>query len=472
MKLKSIIAMAVSFFILITPVHAFLPIEGRAAILIDQGEGTVLFAHNEHERMFPAGLAKIMTAIIVLDFLDPQEVIVIGNEILNIPSGALMSGHQIGEHITVHNLLRGLMIRNGNDSGAVLALNTVRRERNNNNVPYVNAIQIFSNLMNERAAELGALDTNFTNPNGLHNDELFTTAYDLAIIARAFMQIPLLAEIAAETVFTGSGLDGYLGDMYAFADAFVVQHNWVEVNELVIGGPFFFPHATGIRSGTTPQASDNVAASATFDDVQLIAIVFYSPDPGRWNDATMLFNYGFATYSYFDVVESDQHIETVHIANAVLGEEDTVDITAVGGFRALFSQEQFDSIESYIVFNELLLYTPDLDPETDLPPEPTDYITLLAPIFENDVVGSITFTLGGQILFTTDLIAQSTVEARTLDTDMDFYIALVIETLFSRTALPYWIAGVGTMTGLTGIILAVRERRKRHPWYGRTMRKY
>ena len=443
-----------------TAVCAFIPINAPSAVLIDEATGTVLFGHNENARMYPAGLTKMLTAIVALDFLDPDEVVVVGTEIYNVPAGALRSGHQTGEHITVHNLLRGLMVQNGNDSAAVLAMQSAQRERNNTNIPYSGAMQIFSGLMNHRARELGARGTRFANPGGLHHDEHYTTAYDLAIIARAYMAVPILREIALETEFTGNSLSGYVGDINNFYGVRTIDHHWINTNELLSGGAFHYHYATGIRSGSTPQASDNIAASAERRGVRLIAVVLGSEDPGRWQDARMLFDYGFATYEYYTIVENGQHAETVVVSNAKLSGTSILDVHIYGNFTALMSQSQVSRLERLLIFdNERIAYE---DGEYEY-----DDIRLMAPVEENETLGSIVYILDGEVIFEGELRASAAIEERTLDSDMDFYIALIRDNIFSLRALPYWMGGTGLLVGIAGITLAIMERRRNRTWFGR-----
>ena len=455
----------VCVFLLLFPtnVNAFISINSPSAILMDQGTGYILFAYNEHERKYPAGLTKMLTAIIALDYLNPDDFVVVGNEVNSVSAGALRSGHQVGEHITVRNLLRGLMIQNGNDSGVVVALQTVRAQRNNNAVPFHAAEELFAAKMNERARELGAYNTNFVNPNGLHHEDHYTTAYDLAIIARAFMEHPLLREIAGEVEFIGNSMDGFTGDIPYGART--VDHHWRDTNELVSGGGFHYFYATGIRSGYTPQASACLAASASSNGVNLIAVILNTQDPDRWQDARILFEYGFATYAYRDVIEAREFLKTVPVYNAKLGTEFTVDIVAKEGFTALFSQAQLARLERSLYFYEpyyelledgsYILHHASVAVE-DIE---GDYI-LQAPVAVGDIVGTIKYRLDGQILFEGPAMSAGAVYARTLDSDMDYYIALIMDRVFSVQALPFWLGLAGLFIGIAGISLAIAERRR------------
>jgi len=430
---------------------------------MDQGTGYVLFAYNEHERKYPAGLTKMLTAIIALDYLNPEDFVVVGNEINNVPAGALRAGHQVGEHITVHNLLRGLMTQNGNDSGVVVALQTVRAQRNNNAVPFHAAEELFAAKMNARARELGAYNTHFVNPNGLHHDNHYTTAYDLALIARAFMEHPLLREIAGEAEFIGNGMDGFVGDIPYGART--VNYHWVDTNQLISGGSFHYFYATGIRSGYTPHAAACLVASASRNGVNLIAVVLNTEDPARWQDARILFEYGFATYAYLDVLEQDEFLKKVPVYNAKLGTEYEVDIIAKEGFNALFSQAQLARLERSLYF-----YEPHYELMEDgsyilhhisvaVEDIEGDYI-LHAPVEVGDIVGTIKYRLDGQILFEGPAMSAGAVYARSLDSDMDFYIALIMDRVFSMNALPFWLGLAGILIGIAGVSLAIAERRR------------
>ncbi|MCL2398816.1 MAG: D-alanyl-D-alanine carboxypeptidase [Defluviitaleaceae bacterium] len=457
-KLCALLIFLMSFYITPMAVHGTVTLTAPSAILIDRATGRVLYSYNEHARMYPAGLTKMLTALVVLDYMDPDDIIVVGTEIYNVPRTSILSGHQAGEHITVHNLLRGLMTRNGNDSAVVLALNTVRIQRNNHNVPFVPGMEIFSGMMNERAEELGAVNTHFVNPTGLHNDNHYTTAYDLALISQAFMEHPLLREIAGEAEFIGNSL----GDL-VIEGAHTINHNWEDSNQLISGGAFHYSYATGIRSGTTSQAGDCVAASASRRGVNLIAVVLGATDPERWHDARALFEYGFSTYEYHELLEVGQNIKTASIPNAMLGGDNILDVLSADNFTYLLSASQVSRLERHVIFEDRFVE------------ETNDYysydyyeLKLLAPIMYEERLGSVIYILDDQVIFEGAIIAAQAIQERSLDSDMDFYIALVINNVFSLQALPYWLGVAGVLIGIAGIFFAVNERRRsRRSWYSR-----
>jgi hypothetical protein len=142
----------------------------------------------------------------------------------------------------------------------------------------------------------------------------------------------------------------------------------------------------------------------------------------------------------------------------MLGEENCLDVTSAEGFTALFIQAHISRMERSVIFDEAFLA------EEDNP----DNVTLLAPIEEGEPLGRVTYTLDGAVIFEGEILATATVEERNLDSDMDFYIALIRENIFSVRSLPFWLGGSGVLIGIAGISLAVSERRRsKRSWYGR-----
>ena len=459
--LKLFVSGIFAILFLRNPVYAGLPILAESAALIDEATGALLYSNNPHEIMYPAGLTKILTAILVIEYLDLNEIIVIGNEVLTTPGGSIIAGHLIGEHITVANLLRTLIIGNANDSGIVLSLAVARAQRGVYDIPFEGAQTVFANLMNARALEIGALYTNFVNPNGLHHDNHVSTAYDLALISREFLSYPFLRELAAQSYWTGNGLDGADPAAIEALDAPVrtVDYNIINSNALVSDGDFNYSYATGIRSGSTPQSGDNVVASATKGEVSLVAVALNSPDPGRWLDVINLFEHGFLNYDYRTLLEEGQLLRTVSVANVVIGAETSLDILVEEGFRLLLNEAEVARATIELVLDEAFKPSEEFLAETES--ENEEKSELIAPIFEGDAIGRVVISLDGRVLFSTNALAARDIEARSLDSDMDFYLALIIERAFSPEAVPYWIAGGGALIGIIGIILAIKERRKR-----------
>ncbi|MCL1786529.1 MAG: D-alanyl-D-alanine carboxypeptidase [Defluviitaleaceae bacterium] len=427
-----------------------LPLQATAAILVEQTTGRVLYQKNAHQPMYPASTTKLLTALVVIQHLDLDRIVVVGPEIRGMPAGFATNLHVEGEEITVEVLLKALLIRSSNEAGRVLALEVVRTVEGRANISYADAKPRFSQLMNQMAASLGAENSHFNNPYGLHNDAHFTTAYDLALIARAFMEQPVLMGIAAMGDYVGDGLGGR-----GHPEANVRQYSLVNTNLMLPGATFGHPYIIGGRTGFTTPAGHCFVGLARHDGLSLVSVVLDSTDVERWQDTRMLIDYGFINYAFRDVAADGAPLGTVYIQNPRLGDPETLDIFLSHGHTALLSRAEYASIAWEINFDplyEVLLYGEAQDAG--------DATTLRAPLESGATVGTITYTAGGQALFTAPVVTARAVYERTFDSDMDFYMDRILSNIFTIRGLPYWFGVVGTLFGIVGISMAVSANRK------------
>ncbi|MCL2666064.1 MAG: hypothetical protein FWE82_10660, partial [Defluviitaleaceae bacterium] len=164
--------------------NANIPLDAKAAVLIEFTTGKILFEKDSDLKIYPASMTKMMTALVALDYLTTDQIFIVGDEIFALAGNLMRAGHQVGESVCVMTLLNLLLIRSGNETACVLALNTAKAAAGKN-MAYQEAEKIFCRLMNEKARKIGAVNTNFTNPHGGHNDEHYSTAYDISLISRA-----------------------------------------------------------------------------------------------------------------------------------------------------------------------------------------------------------------------------------------------------------------------------------------------
>ena len=422
------------------------PINATAAILVEQTTGRVLYAYNMHERRYPASMSKMLTALVAVEHLELNHVVTVGAEISPMPPGYATGIHFSGETITVHMLLKALIIRSGNESGRVLALEVARRQTGRENISYNEAKNIFSNMLNEKARQLGAFNTTFDNPYGLHSSRHYTTAYDLALIARAYMNNPILAEIAGIRTFEGDSLNNV-----PHPNPNVREHSWVNTNRMLPGQDLGHPHITGIRTGFTTPAGHCFAGSAYHAGLSLITIVFNSEDPGRWQDTRLLMDYGFTNFAFRDIAAPYQILDTMYIENPRRGGKTTLQITSGAYYSALLSHAEYQSITRLITYDPLLLVEPEEDSY--------DIKMLRAPIEAGEEVGTVKYMVNDQIVFQTPALAAATIYERTFDSDMDYYIAMIFGNIFTLRALPYWFGLFGTLFGIFGISVAISAKR-------------
>jgi D-alanyl-D-alanine carboxypeptidase (penicillin-binding protein 5/6) len=396
-------------------------------------------------------MTKILTALVAIEWLDPDGIVTVGSEIYGLPADYATSVHFEGETITVRNLLRSLMINSTNEAGNIVAVNTIRAKEQMESITNEEALKRFLQLMNEKAVELGATSSNFNNTYGLHSEGHFTTAVDRALISRAYMENALLRDIAATREYGGDSLEGRIMD-----GARVKNYSWVNHNELLLGGTNGYPYANGIKTGFHDDAGDCVTASATRDGVTLIAVVFFSEDPGRWQDSRLLFDYGFETFTHRQFQQDGELIDPMPMENTQLGAATEMEVYLNGDANAYLSEDELEEIKREIDYDPL--YISDVETE--------DGITRLkTPIDKDMPLGTVSYTLDGEVLFSSTIHAAADAPARTMDSDMDYYIQLVKDNVFTLKGLPYWFGAVGFLVGIIGIAVALSGRKNRGERY-------
>jgi len=246
-------------------------IAARAALLMDAATGQVLIGYNEHERLYPASVTKVMTLLLVAEALENGK-IALTDQIAATGTAAAKGGSQIwlreGESMTVEELLKAVAIYSANDASVALAEAIAGSEES------------FVALMNDRAHELGMANTTFLNSTGLDDtaDEHLTTAYDIALMSRELLRHEEVT--AYSTIWMDSLRDG--------------ETELVNTNRLVR----FFEGATGLKTGTTARAGCCISATARRGDTHLIAVVLGSGNSNeRFDTAKRLLNWGFANYA-------------------------------------------------------------------------------------------------------------------------------------------------------------------------------
>ena len=239
-----------------------LPLYAVGAIVIDGFTGETLYEKNADAPQFPASTTKIMTALLVIEEgdLDHQVEVTlddskVGESSLEIKPGQLYTRRQ---------MLFGLMLKSANDVAHALG-------RDN-----AGSIEAFAEKMTRRAKELGATNTNFRNPNGLHDPNHYISPRDLAMVARAAMQQPYFREIVGTKNFTWNAADT--------GPRPLTNHN-----RLLLG---MYPGCTGVKTGYTIPAQQVLVSSAMRGNREVIAVVMHDNKPGIWNDSMLLLSYG------------------------------------------------------------------------------------------------------------------------------------------------------------------------------------
>jgi D-alanyl-D-alanine carboxypeptidase (penicillin-binding protein 5/6) len=233
----------------------------ESAAAIDSFTGEFLFVKNENASQYPASSTKILTALLVIEAGDLDKLVTVDLSDTKVePSNLELKP---GELYTRRQLLYGLMLKSANDVAMALA-------RDN-----AGSVEAFAEKMNRRAVELGATNSHFLNPNGLHNPDHYTTAHDLALIARAAMEQPFFRQIVSTIYYTWKSPAGPIYQLR--------NHNRLLRH---------FAGCNGLKTGYTRAAQQVLVSSALRDEHEVISVVLHTDKPGIWDDSKLLLSYG------------------------------------------------------------------------------------------------------------------------------------------------------------------------------------
>lgn len=332
----------------------------RSAILMERETGKVLLAHNERERLPMASTTKVMTALMTLEYGRLDEVVTVGRNAYGVPGTSIYLN--LGEKITLRDLLYGLMLASGNDAAMAIA-------------EHIGGdVETFCRMMTERAAQLGCTDTVFLTPHGLPKDGHFTTAYDLALIAQEAMKHDLFREI----VSTRRASIPWEGRSY--------QRILNNKNKLLST----YEGATGIKTGYTKAAGRCLVFGAKRDGLEVIGVVLRCSD--WFDEAARLMDAAFERYEMFTAFEEG---ETVRVLPVEEGTQETVCVLCGGRLAAAIPKGTVPVLEF------------------DLPE------TALAGQEEGDVVGEARLVYDGQTLAAVPLVLGETLAQRDYAYELD-----------------------------------------------------
>lgn len=246
----------------------------QSAILMDAQTGTILYAKGIDEKHYPASTTKIMTCLLAIENSDLDEVVTFSHEaVFSIEPGSSNIGMDEGEAITMNQALHGILILSANEVANAVGEHVA------------GDAQSFVDMMNAKAEELGCTNTHFMNAHGLHNENHYTTARDLATIARAFFSHDVLAKISGTTYCTFEATETQ-PDSFSLATK----------NMLVEGKEYEYEWLVGSKTGFTSQSRQTLVSCAKKDGMELICVVFVEESPFQFTDTIALFDYGFENF--------------------------------------------------------------------------------------------------------------------------------------------------------------------------------
>ena len=339
-----------------------LDITADSYLLIDNKTNHVLYKKNETKRMYPASITKIVTAIMVLENCSLDDTVTASYDaVMSIPEGYSSANIQIGEKLTVEQLLEVLLVHSANDAANILAEHVG------------GSTESFVTMMNTRLNELGITNTHFTNSFGMHDENHYTTAEDLVKIMKFCLKNETFRKIAgkASCAIPATNKSG--------------PRSYTSTNELLNpNSSNYYKYLIAGKTGFTSQAKECLVSAAYRDDLELIGVVLYSNS--RFTDSKNLYEYGYSNYSIKNIINENDLITSIKVSNATKKTED-LNLISKEKIDALINNNSTSKIEQEISLNE----------------------NISAPIEEGAVLGKVTYNIEG-VSYSTDLIAEHSVE--------------------------------------------------------------
>ena len=340
----------------------FLSLEAGSAILIEQNTGKMLYGYNIHEKLHPASVTKIMSLLLIMEALDSGK-ITLDTQIPCSENAASMGGSQIWldprETLSVNDMLKAISVVSANDCVVALAEYLGGTEEG------------FVQMMNNRAKELGMNDTTFKNCHGLDEDGHLTSAYDIALMSRE-----LLVNHPSITNYSTIWMDTLRDGKSALSNTNILVRN--------------YSGCTGLKTGSTSLALYNLSASATRDDLSLIAVIMKAPSSAiRFQNASSLLDYGFTNFSYKSFGNKNDIVKSVNVSKGL-----ETSVNAV-----------YESSPSFLI---------QKGKESNITYEINLKESIQAPVSQGQFLGTVNYYLDGSNIETVNLIAENSISKMNL----------------------------------------------------------
>ena len=403
-------------------------VEAKAALLVDVNTGEILYEKDMHERNYPASITKVMTALLTLEAVDAgrlrldQEITAQESAFLGLASDGSTAGIKPGETLTVKDLLGCLLVVSANESAQILA------EAVSGSIPS------FVALMNRRAEQLGCKDTHFVNPSGLHDDDHYTSAWDIYLIASAALKYKTFVDICGSK-------------SYNVPETNLAKPRELHTTNYLISTwrtrGYYYEDARGIKTGSTPEAGYCLVATAIRTGRQLISVVL-GAERATLEDGTVqtrsfsetirLFDHGFDDFKSMRLIEPDEFICEV-----------PVELSSEANYVVVHPAESL----TRMVPSDLM--PGDLTRTVELYDEVVD-----APVAEGDELGTITISYDDVEYGTIPLIALNDVSMSKL-----LLRERQVKELVATTRFEVIVGGVGALIVGLVILRAVSVSRSR-----------
>ena len=325
-------------------------LSAQNAIVTDADTGRILFEHNAHHKKSIASTTKIMTAIVVLENCNLEDVVTVSYTAATTEGSSMYL--KANEKITVENLLYGLMLNSGNDAAKALAEHTS------------GSVEKFATLMNKKAKEIDMKNSSFANPHGLDNENHYSTAYDMALLTKYAMENDKFREIVGtkQKIIKEHEIEKY---------KYLTNHN-----KLLS----MYEWCKGVKTGFTKKSGRCLVSYAEKNGVKLITITLNASDD--WNDHISLYNEKFSMYKSYKLINTNDFICSVNVENA---ETNTLKLYNCKAINLTLNEEEYKNLK--IKYNY---------PKS-----------VKAPVYINQVIGTTEILLNGNVIASSPIISKT-----------------------------------------------------------------
>ncbi|MBQ8598402.1 MAG: D-alanyl-D-alanine carboxypeptidase [Lachnospiraceae bacterium] len=308
-------------------------ISAQSAIVMEANTGVILYAKNIDEKLYPASTTKLMTCLVAAENAKMDEMVTFSYDaVFSIESGSSNIGIDAGQAMTMEESLYGILTASANEVANGVAEHVA------------GSMDAFTVMMNEKAAELGCKNTHFVNAHGLYDDEHYTTAYDLALIARAFFQDDHLSKI-------GNTASYHFQPTATQPDDFIVRNK-----HKLITGEIEYEGIEGGKTGYTDEARQTLVTCAEQNGMKLICVVMKEESPDQFYDTVTLLDYGFTNFSVANVAANEtrytvQGSDFFDTSNDIFGNSDPILSLNKDSYVILPGTITFEELESEISYD-------------------------------------------------------------------------------------------------------------------------
>lgn len=309
-------------------------IGAEGAILMDAETGTILYAKNIHEHLYPASITKVMTGLLAYENLSMDEMVEFTESaVFSIEFGSASIGIDPGEALTVEQSLYAMFVASANEVAAGLA------------EKMAGSLDKFPDMMNKRAKRLGCKDSHFTNAHGLFNEEHYTSAYDMALICKEFFSHEDLAQIANTATYFMESSDRQPEEFTLFN-----KHR-------LINGEIEYEGILGGKTGYVEMSRQTLVTCAERNGMKLICVILMEESPNQFYDTIELFDYGFNNFKKLKIADHEKKYSISNPGFMSLGKDiygnNSIPFTISGdGYVCIPKDMSFDDLTSEVVQND------------------------------------------------------------------------------------------------------------------------